>query len=97
MIETPNARQIRKKQQRLADLGEEISQGQVSLFELQNLNDWYSFQISEHEKRIRELQGKAESNPFTLNFQVPELERAFRIVHMRTFLLRKLMCTVCGI
>ena len=97
MTETQHARQMREKRQRMADLGEEVARGQVSLLELQNLNDWYTFQISEHEKRIRELQGKAETNLFTLTFTVPELERAFRIAHMRTCLPCVLLCTISEI
>ena len=68
-------------------LQEESLQTQISLLELENLNDWYTFQINEQEKRIKELKGlsqKAKIHCCTLTFTVPEQERAFRVAHMRT-------------
>ena len=76
-------------QQRNA-LQEESVQAQISLLELENINDWYRFQINEQKKRIKELKGlskKAKIHFCTLTFTVPEQERAFRIAHMRTLFL----------
>ena len=84
---TPEERQLRELRQQLHDFRDESAQTQFSLLQLENLNDWYRFQINEQNKRILELRGlskKAKINLFTLTFTVPALEREFRVEYMRT-------------
>ena len=76
-------------QTKLKALREQSAQGQIALLELENLNNWYVFQIKEQVRRKLELQGLSEKPPelnlFTLSFTVRHLEQSFRIAHFRTF------------
>ena len=70
-------------------LHEQNAQAQIALLELDNLNNWYVFQIKEQGRRKLELQGLSDKPPqinrFTLTFTLRHLERSFRIAHFRTF------------
>ena len=73
----------------LKALHEQNAQAQIALLELQNLNNWYVFQIKEQQSRKLELQGLSKKPPelnwFTLTFTLHHLEQSFRIAHFRTF------------
>ena len=87
MAETSEARQLREQRERVVALREESAQGQISLLELENLNNWFKFRLEKQERKILKLRGMSEkpkTDCLGVNFTVAALERAFRVKHMRT-------------